>query len=244
VRTHRATSLRDAGSDAVLITRPEPGASETAALVAALGLRPVVASALTIRQMSVRLPAADRVQAVLVTSGNALPALSDSYFERKLLAVGNATAARAIRLGFQQVLSADGDEHALQALTQQQAEPGAGPLLLVTGRQLGTRLAAALRRLGFRVIRRVVYASGPAAELPMLARQAMETAPPRAALFFSAETAKHFVALVRGSGLTDRLADTDAVAIGEAAGVALRGLRWRRILIATRPTQDDMLALL
>jgi hypothetical protein len=36
----------------------------------------------------------------------------------------------------------------------------------------------------------------------------------------------------------------DALAIGEAAAVALQALPWRRIRVAARPTQDAMLALL
>ena len=73
VPTAHATSLPDAGAG-VLITRPEPGASETAARVNALGLRPIVAPLLTIRTLPRPAAATVRVQAILVTSGNAIPA--------------------------------------------------------------------------------------------------------------------------------------------------------------------------
>jgi hypothetical protein len=36
----------------------------------------------------------------------------------------------------------------------------------------------------------------------------------------------------------------DALAIGQAAAVALQALPWRRICVAARPNQDAMLALL
>ena len=58
--------------DGVLITRPEAGAADTAARVTGLGLRPVIAPLLAIQALPAALPQADRLQAVLIASGNAL----------------------------------------------------------------------------------------------------------------------------------------------------------------------------
>jgi uroporphyrinogen-III synthase len=66
----------------------------------------------------------------------------------------------------------------------------------------------------------------------------------RAALFFSAETAQAFIAAVRRAGLDTETRAVDACAIGGPAGVALRARPWRRVRVAARPTQDELLALL
>jgi uroporphyrinogen-III synthase len=76
----------------VLITRPEPGASETAVRVSALGLRPVIAPVLEIHTLPSRLPPAARLQAIVTASGNAIPALPPSHHGLPLLAVGAMTA--------------------------------------------------------------------------------------------------------------------------------------------------------
>src|SRR6185437_14679666 len=55
----------------VLITRPEPGAAETAGRIAALGLAPVVAPVAIVQPMPAELPDPQNLQAVLVASGNA-----------------------------------------------------------------------------------------------------------------------------------------------------------------------------
>ena len=228
----------------VLITRPEPGAGETAARVAALGLRPVIAPLLEIRLARPHLPPPSRLQAVLVTSGNAVAALPDSYRDVPLLAVGDATASRARDAGFGRVLSADGDARALAGLTARACQASGLPLLVASARRQGDELAADLRRRGFRVMRRVVYAAVPVASLPEPARDALAAGTVRAALFFSAETARHGVRLLRRARLHAALGQVDALAIGQPAAVALQGLHWRRIRVATQPTQDAMLALL
>jgi uroporphyrinogen-III synthase len=233
-----------AGARSVLITRPEPGARETAARVVAMGLRPVLAPALQITALPGCLPPASRIAALLVTSSNAVDTLPSDYHPIPLLAVGDATAARARSAGFTAVTSARGDARDLAALVQRDHAPQAGTLLLVSGRGQGLELASALRRAGFSVLRRVAYAAVPAHGLPAEAVAAIAGPDLLAALFFSAETARCFVRLVRRAGLADRLAGVDAISIGRPAAVALGALRWRCIRVAARPTQDEMLALL
>jgi uroporphyrinogen-III synthase len=228
----------------VLITRPEPGGSETAARVAALGYRPVAAPLLDIHVLDARLPAAERLHAILVTSGNAIPSLPASHRHLPLLAVGAATAARARDAGFTQVNSADGDANALAELAARSCDPRAGPLLLASGRGQGEGLAGDLRARGFRVVRRVVYVASPASALPDVARLAFASGGLEAALFFSAETARQCVRLLQAARLREAVRSVNALAIGQAAAVALQALPWRRICVAARPNQDAMLALL
>ncbi len=146
---------------AVLITRPSPGAEETAARVAALGLDPVLAPMLAIRMLpgDWLLPA--RLDAVLLTSRNGLLGLPPSLYATPLFAAGAATAAAARAHGFALVRSADADGAALRDLVRASV-PGKRPsLLLPTARGQGKKLAAGLRADGFAVHRRAVY-RGPA----------------------------------------------------------------------------------
>ncbi len=199
---------------------------------------------LLIEVLAPALPAAGSIAATLITSGNALDALPPDYTSVPLLAVGNATAERARRGGFTAVDSADGDAEALAALVRRRFQPADGPLLLASGQRQGLGLAAALRADGYRVVRRVTYAARPASHLPDVAETLLRAGEPHVALFFSAETAGSYVRLVARAGLRDAIAYSEAVAIGRSASMALKALPWRRIRVAERPTQDDMLALL
>lgn len=223
-----------------MVTRPEPGASETARRLRALHHDPVIAPLLHIRPLA--LAPFGQVGAVLVTSGNAVPLLPASLHGVPLLAVGHATAERARSAGFTQVASADGDAAALADLTRRACPPGLA-LLFATARGQGMMLAAALRAQGFAVRRRAVYAARPARQMPPEALRALREGRLAAALFLSAETARAFVRLLP-AGLHPALAAVDALAIGQPAADALCVLPWRRVRVSAKPTQDSLLALL
>ena len=227
-------------SDRVLVTRPAGDAEATARLVAAMGFAPIVAPMLTIRPLAARLPA--RIDAVLLTSRNALPGLPASLHRLPLLAIGAASAAAARASGFADVRHAGADSAALRALAGRSVAPGSA-LLLPTSRGQGHELAALLRADGCTVHRRAVYEACPTRALSAEARAALIEGL-RAALFFSAATASAFVAAVRRAELDTETRGADACAIGEPARVALEALPWRRVRVAARPTQDDLLALL
>src|SRR5512136_604668 len=103
--TRRATSLPDSFRRGVLVTRPEPGARDTAERLRALGFVPVMAPALCIKPVAAALGDLAEIQAVVVPSGNALPALPAELRGITVLAVGDATAARARDAGFRDVRS-------------------------------------------------------------------------------------------------------------------------------------------
>lgn len=228
----------------VLITRPEPEASATARLIAARDFHPIIAPLLHITRRSPSLPDPARLQAILVTSGNALPGLAPTHLSVSLFAVGDATAERARALGFRAVTSAHGDGAALAALALAQLSPRAGPLLLAAGAHRGDALASTLRAAGFTVARRVLYEAAPVAELPARAAVALRAESLVAALFFSGATAATFARLATEAGLAPTLRAVDALAIGERAAAVLRPLPFRAVRVALRPTQDALLGML
>jgi len=218
--------------------------TQTASRLQTLGIPSVLAPMLEIRSLPVKLPDPGSIQALLVTSAAAIPALPESHRQVPLLAVGDMTAERARAAGFAIVHSAGADARALADLAARLLQPNRGPLLLAIREGLGEPLELDLYDRGFTVLRYAVYAAAPVSTLPEPARKALEDGSLRAALFFSADTARAFVKLVEAAGLGQSVAEIDAVAIGEPAAVALRRLPWRSIKTAAHPTQDEMLALL
>ena len=228
-------------SQTVLVTRPEPGCGATAARLAQAGHVAIPAPFLSIRPCRASLPPAADLQAIVAASGNAA-ALPECYHALPLLAVGDATAARARGLGFTAVHSARGDATALANLAARLLHPAGGPILLATGRGQGTQLAARLRQDGFTVHRRAVYVASAIVRFPLLVADAIRDGLD-AALFFSAETARAFARLIPHA-LRAQLCRTCAVAIGAPAADELRHLPWRALRVALHPTQDEVLALL
>lgn len=228
----------------VLVTRPEPGLGETLAALTGRGYRPVAAPLLSVRPLRPRVPA--RVQAILLTSGQAaspLAAAASHLRAVRLLAVGDATARRARLAGFEHVESAAGDADALEALATDSLATADGPLLLACGLGQGMALTRSLRRRGYRVVRRCLYAAEPAGALPEPAVEALRSNTLQAALFFSGETATAFARLLPPA-LRPALRRVRALAISDKAAAPLGRLAWAGIEIATAPTATSLLDLL
>lgn len=228
-----------------MITRPEPAAHNTARIVAALGFNPIIAPMLVISAHRLPKPKA-LLQAILVTSANALTALERFDRATTLLAVGDATATRARHLGFHNVHSAGRDAEALAALTIQHCTPRSGPLYLASGAGQGLALQTTLSNAGYSVLRRVAYGARPALELPPDAIDALDGTTLRHALFFSSATAAAFVAcmLKRAAPPATYLERVEALAISPPTARALSLLPWLRIRVASHPNQDELVALL
>ena len=232
----------------VLVTRPEPGLGETMAALAVAGWEPVAAPLLALRSLPFPLAAraAGTIQAILLTSGQAVAAvagLGPMLRNRPVLTVGDATAIRARAAGFADVTSAAGDAASLGRLVSVSLDPADGALLLACGRGQAIPLAQALRRQGFHVIRRCVYAAESAHALPDAALEALQGEVLTAALFFSGETAAAFVRLLP-TGLHPALPRLRALAISPAVALALQSLPWCSVEAATMPTATSLLGLL
>ena len=228
----------------VLITRPEAEAGETAARVTGLGLMPVLAPTIRIVPRALDLSRVGRLQAILVTSGNSLAALPAALHATPLLAVGDATAARACAAGFWRVSSAGRDAAALAEAVVLACDPARGKLLQLSGAGVGLGLLDTLRKCRFQVLRRVAYAAHAASALPPDAWQALARRELHAALFFSPATAQAFVRMVqrRGPEAAMSLATVTAIAISPTTAAALTPLPWKGIRVASRPNQDELLA--
>lgn len=218
-----------------LVTRPEPGASATAARLVALGHEPVLAPCLEILPLPARLP--PHPAAIILTSAQAIPALPAAWAELPAFCVGDATAARLREAGFNRVESASGDARDLLRLVTMRRLPGLH--VLAVGERHGLALAQQLRAAGLLVARRKVYAARPLRALPEPVRAALAAQTIPAALFYSAESARAFARL--GPPQTASMA---AYTLSPAVAAALRGLPWKAIHVALAPSEADLMALI
>lgn len=210
----------------LLVLRPEPGASATAARAAALGLGCVVAPLFATRAVDWAPPDPHGFDAVMMTSANAArlggPALA-RFTALPLYAVGTATAVAAREAGFMRVATGDADAAALIA---QAACNGVRRLLHLAGRD-----HRAVEQAGARIERRIVYASEAVEALPPAAREALSAG--AVALLHSA----------RAAALFARLAPPRArIACLSPAVAAAAGGGWGAVAIAPAPSDDALLA--
>ena len=230
----------------MLVTRPEPDASETAARLAALDIEAVACPLLTLETLKTSLPEPRGFAAIAVTSANALRALeardaSHPYRGLRVYAVGERTAAYASELGFTNVVAAGGS---LADLAEKLAHAGlTGPVFYPTAREPSGDLAKSLAPYGVMVITAHVYAMNPVANLPedVLADLAAGTI--GAVLLYSRRTAETLVRLVG-----DRLSRAARTRIGmlclsENVAEPAVGAHFVRIGLADYPSEEAMMGL-
>lgn len=221
----------------LLVTRPEPDASETAARLRALDIEAVLSPLLLFETLTTTLPPATGFAALAITSANALRALHDRGEIPRLqalpvYAVGDRSAAVARDLGFAQVVSAGGNLDDLVALL---AKAGVdGPVLYPTARQQAGDLAKALAPHGVMVITVAVYGMRPADRL------GADLASIDGALFYSRRTAETFAHLAPTG--TDR-ARPGMLCLSEAVAEPLIAAHFVRVSLADHPSEEAMMAL-
>ena len=227
----------------MLVTRPEPDASETARRLSALDIEAVVDPLLIAQTLPTTLPDARGFAALAVTSANALRALHDRgelprFLKLPLYAVGDRTADLAKSMGFAEVVSARGNLSDLVALL---AKAGIdGPVLYPAARQQAGDLAKALAPHGIMVITTPVYAMTAAPRFSDSTRTHLDAGTLHAGLFYSRRTAETFAALAQG--LSDK-AKLGMLCLSEAVAEPLIAAHFVRVALPDHPSEEAMMGL-
>jgi uroporphyrinogen-III synthase len=232
----------------LLVTRPEPDARRQAEALAAKGHQPVLAPLLTIEFLSDMPLDLAGAQALIVTSRNALRALSFHPQRREaiklpLLAVGEATARAAAELGFTQVTTGPGTGEALAELIRRELGPNAGPLVHLAGETLAFDLKSALEMHGFAVRQAVLYRAVPVRELPPQALSLLTAGKLDGVILMSPRTAGTFADLLRMHGAVTELTGLRCYCLSPAVAEALAPHK-PLLRVALRPREEDILALI
>jgi uroporphyrinogen-III synthase len=225
----------------VLITRPRERALELARELERRGDTPLIEPLLTVETVAGGVPEVDGVQAIVLTSAHAVPALSAAAKALPVFAVGHATAAAARRAGCSAVVSARGAAPDLARSIAARCAPGAGALLHLSGEHVIEGLAEALAAAGFALRRQVVYRAVAAHALAPATVEALAARQVDAVLLFSPRTARVFVELIGRHGLLEPVAGIAAICLSAAVAQSCRDIAWGAVHIAARPELGSLL---
>ena len=223
----------------ILVTRSEPGASETAARLGALGYLPIVEPLFAIVPLDVTLPAFD---ALAFTSANGARRLAGLSARRDIpvFCVGARTAETAREAGFTHVTSADGDVTALGDLILAQLPAGAHLLHAGNAESRGD-LSGRLNAQGVAAsFVALFHAEAVVAPGPELARHLGGDQAFDAVLIHSPRGGEILAGMIRAA---QRPCPIAAAAISPAAAAPLAGVV-PRLAAASAPTEEALLSLL
>ena len=230
----------------VLVTRPEPGASNTALRLEAQGFQPVLLPLTETRALPVQATIGADSVAVTITSANAVrhapKALIAALASLPCHAVGKRTAEACRTAGFLSVMEGPGDAEAL-------ADAIAGGLA-------GKAIVYLCGRVRFPVFEQRLAAAG----VHVQAIETYDTAgidyddahlvarlsglPVEAALLYSAKASAALVSLIARPALQHLFEKTEFLTLSARVAEPLDRVAGRRIQIALQPDEDALLALL
>lgn len=187
------------------------------------------------------------VRALIATSRNALTALTSSPILAEALglpvfAVGPATGARALELGFQDVRIGPGTARGLADVIAGAALPVTGTLLHLAGDHVAFDLAGALPTHEIR--QAVVYRSRAARALSNATQSKLTAGRLDGAVLMSPRASEIYVSLIARAGVTADARRLAYFCLSDAVARALAVLNPRRILVTQEPNFEVMLALI
>ena len=234
---------------AVLVTRPQPDDEATAAGLRARGFDVLQAPMLRFEPVTFSDDEDMRYGAIIVTSANALRGLAPHLAASRLLklplfAVGENTAAAARTIGFEIVISANGDAAGLRDLVlagvKARELKKTSPLLYLAGADLARDLAGELGERGFTVVTQTTYRMSPVPSLPRETCEAFVANRVEAVLHYSRRSARAFLDAARTGGVEISALAIPQCCISAAVASVVRDAGAAQVMVAASPDENAL----
>lgn len=232
--------MTEAPGLAVIVTRTQPGADDTANALTQRGYRALLSPMLQIIPCGLDPAALAGVRDLIFTSANGVDAFAASGTPAEGLTawcVGPSTAAAARETGFSKVVEGDGDAGDLARLILTARGEISGPLLHIANDAAAGNLVATLKDAGLPARFAATYRTEPAPALSAPALAALKEGP----VLLLVHSAKGAAAIAQSGAKLDQAI---IVAISEAAAAPLQGIPLAGLHIAGRPNEDALMAAL
>lgn len=227
----------------VLVTRPEPGASATARALRSAGFDPFVLPLTAIRPLPVPEAGLPAVDAIALTSANAIRHAPDRFLAAigtiPLHAVGATSAQAAHDAGFANVIAGPGDAAGLETAMGETFAPGS-TVLYLCGKVRRLDFELGLRGRGIRVIPIEIYDTVPA-DVTADDFHRLNAGHLFAVLVYSAEATRALAMLATRPAVARSFEDTRLIAISRRAAMPAEAVFAGRIAVAREPTEAAML---
>ena len=179
---------------------------------------------------------------IIFTSSNAIKYLDTRLIDKNKICfcVGSATEKKARSVGFQNVISTDGNVSNLKELILQNFNHSSGKLLYISGEVITNDLDQDLISNGYNVKRIINYTAKSIENLDEKFIEKLKLKMPEIVYIYSQNSALSFLKLIKNYNLGDFWMNTNLMCISEKTSSILNEIKWKKIFIFS-PGEEEFL---
>jgi len=181
-------------------------------------------------------------KSIIFTSANAVKFLDLKNIDKKILCfcVGSATEKKARSVGFQNVISAEGNVKNLKELVLQNFDQKDGKLIYVSGELISVDLDQLLLKEGYKVDRVVNYKTIQNEKFDDNFVNYLKLKMPDIVYIYSQNSGMSFLNFIENYQLEKLWKETNLMCIGEKTSAILNKIKWKKIFLFN-PGEEEFL---
>jgi len=226
----------------ILITRPLDDSEDIILKFRDLGHKVSHMPVIEIEKVSFQDIDFSEYKALIFTSANSLKFLDTKKIHKKVFCfcVGLATEKKVLQLGFQNVITAEGNVRNLEELIQQNFNSSDGKILYISGEVISNDLDKNLNLKGYNVKRIINYKTKPIQKLDDKFIQSLKLNIPQIVYIYSKSSAESFLNLSKYYDLNDYWMNTNLMCMSEKTSSVLNKIKWKKIFLFS-PGEEEYL---
>ena len=179
---------------------------------------------------------------IIFTSANAIKYLDTKEINKniKCFCVGLSTEKKAKSVGFQNIISAEGNVRNLKELILQNFKPTDGNLIYVSGEVISTDLDHQLINEGYSVKRIISYKTHPNQNYNNKFVESLKMNIPQIVYIYSYNSALSFLNFIKNERVESLWMDTNLMCMSEKTSSILNEIKWKKIFLFN-PGEEEFL---
>ncbi len=180
---------------------------------------------------------------LIFTSANSLKFINSKEVDKNIFCfcVGSATEKKALSLGFQNVISAEGNVRNLKEIILRNFNSNVGKILYLSGELISKDLDKELNLLGYDIKRIINYTASPIREIDQKFLENLKSSVPDILYVYSQNSALSLLNLINKYNLNDVWMNTNLMCMSEKISSVLNNIKWKKIFLFNAGEEEYLL---
>ena len=180
---------------------------------------------------------------LIFTSANSLKFINSKEVDKNIFCfcVGSATEKKALSLGFQNVISAEGNVRNLKEIILRNFNSNVGKILYLSGELISKDLDKELNLLGYDIKRIINYTAEPIREIDQKFLENLKSSVPDILYVYSQNSALSLLNLINKYNLNDIWMNTNLMCMSEKISSVLNNIKWKKIFLFNAGEEEYLL---